>query len=156
MTGDLTGGMSGKEESMEDDTTATTTTTSTITIDGETDALFHALADSTRRDILRRCFDQEPSVSHLATAYPMSLTAVQKHVRVLEDAGLVTRRKHGREQLVSTRYDGIAQARQALDNLERIWRDRIRRMDALLAELPKVTPDTKTDSQPISEEKGPS
>lgn len=133
--------------------------TPTIAPDEETDALFHALADATRRDILRRCFDQEPSVSQLATAYPMSLTAVQKHVRVLEDAGLVTRRKHGREQLVSTRYDGIAQARQALDNLARIWRDRVRRMDALLDELPRAAPDPKADSkssQPSPDEKGPS
>lgn len=139
---------------MEDDKTTTATATATISIDEETDALFHALADRTRRDILRRCFDQEPSVSHLATAYPMSLTAVQKHVRVLEDAGLVTRRKHGREQLVSTRYDGIAQARQVLDNLERTWRGRILRMEALLGELP-VVPEQKTDSPPPSEEKGP-
>lgn len=129
--------------------------TQTISPDEETDALFHALADTTRRDILRRCFDQEPSVSQLAVAYPMSLTAVQKHVRVLEDAGLVTRRKHGREQLVSTRYDGIAQARQALDNLARIWRDRVRRMDALLDELP--TTESKPESpsaSSASDEKG--
>lgn len=123
--------------------------------EADADALFHALADSTRRDILRRCFDQEPSVSHLATAYPMSLTAVQKHVRVLEDAGLITRRKHGREQLVSTRYDGIAQARQALDNLERAWRGRILRMESLLAELPTTAPDPSA-SPSDSTKKGPS
>jgi DNA-binding transcriptional ArsR family regulator len=129
------------------------TATATVSSDDETDALFHALADTTRRDILRRCFDQEPSVSHLAIAYPMSLTAVQKHVRVLEDAGLVTRRKHGREQLVSTRYDGIAQARQALDNLERTWRDRIFRMEALLGELPVLESPETTDTPPHPQRK---
>jgi DNA-binding transcriptional ArsR family regulator len=96
------------------------------------DLLFHALSDPTRRDILRRCFTQEPSVSLLATAYPISLTAIQKHVRVLEDAGLVSRTRNGREQLVSTRHDGIEQARQALDKLERDWRGRAERMSALL------------------------
>jgi DNA-binding transcriptional ArsR family regulator len=100
------------------------------------DRLFHALSDGTRRDILRRCFIQEPSVSHLAIAYPISLTAVQKHVRVLEDAGLVSRTRSGREQLVSTRHDGIEQARQALDKLERDWRGRTERMAALLSDIP--------------------
>jgi DNA-binding transcriptional ArsR family regulator len=99
------------------------------------DRLFQALSDGTRRDILRRCFTQEPSVSHLATSYPISLTAIQKHVRVLEDAGLITRTRKGREQLVSTRHDGIEQARQALDKLERDWRGRTDRMSALLDEM---------------------
>lgn len=101
--------------------------------DPEVDALFHALSDATRRDILRRCLDQEPSVSRLAAAYPVSITAIQKHVKVLEDAGLVMRRKRGREQLVSTRFDGLAQAHQALDRLEGTWRARIQQMDDILA-----------------------
>jgi DNA-binding transcriptional ArsR family regulator len=103
------------------------------------DRLFHALSDATRRDILRRCFTEEPSVSHLATSYPISLTAIQKHVRVLEDAGLVIRTRSGREQLVSTRHDGIEQARQALDKLERDWRGRTERMAALLNDLSEST-----------------
>jgi DNA-binding transcriptional ArsR family regulator len=103
--------------------------------DDELDRLFHALSDATRRDILRRCLIQEPSVSQLARAYPISLTAVQKHVRVLEEAGLVSRSRSGREQLVQTRHDGIEQARQALDKLERDWRGRTERMAALLDEL---------------------
>ena len=100
----------------------------------ELDLLFHALSDATRRDILRRCQTQDPSVSQLARAYPVSNTAIQKHVRVLEEAGLVTRARSGREQLVSTRHDGIEQARQALDKLERDWRGRAERMSALLQE----------------------
>jgi DNA-binding transcriptional ArsR family regulator len=103
--------------------------------DSEVDALFHALSDATRRDILRRCLDQEPSVSRLAAIYPVSLTAIQKHVRVLEEAGLVERRKHGREQRVHTRHEGIAQARQALDTLEATWKERIQRMESVLDDL---------------------
>ena len=83
--------------------------------DEAVDHLFHALADATRRDILRRCVRDEPSVSRLAEAYPMSFAAVQKHVAVLERAGLVTKERRGREQLVRTDPDAVRRARQALD-----------------------------------------
>ncbi len=96
------------------------------------DGVFHALADPTRRDILRRCAADEPSVSRLARAYPMSFAAVQKHVAVLERAGLVTKQRHGREQLIRTDADAIVDARLALDELEKIWRGRVDRMSALL------------------------
>jgi len=99
----------------------------------EIDELFHALADATRRDILRRSIDGELSVSRLADAYPMSFAAVQKHVAVLERAGLVTKARHGREQLVRTDPDAIARAREALDRLELAWRGRVDRMAELLA-----------------------
>ena len=88
----------------------------------QVDELFRALADATRRDILRRCVDGEPSVSRLARAYPMSFAAVQKHVAVLERAGLVTKERRGREQLVRTDPDAVGRARQALDELETTWR----------------------------------
>jgi DNA-binding transcriptional ArsR family regulator len=97
------------------------------------DELFHALADSTRRDILRRCVADEPSVSRLARAYPMSVTAVQKHVAVLERAGLVTKERRGREQLVQTDSDAVRRAREALDELEATWRTRVARMSDVLA-----------------------
>jgi DNA-binding transcriptional ArsR family regulator len=97
------------------------------------DGLFHALADPTRRDILRRCAADEPSVSRLARGYPMSFAAVQKHVAVLERTGLVTKERHGREQLVRTDAAAVARARQALDDLEATWRGRVDRMSALLA-----------------------
>jgi DNA-binding transcriptional ArsR family regulator len=96
------------------------------------DRVFHALADPTRRDILRCCSADEPSVSRLARGYPMSFAAVQKHVAVLERAGLVTKQRHGREQLVRTDADAVTDARQALDELEAIWRGRVERMAALL------------------------
>ena len=99
-----------------------------------TDDLFHALADATRRDILRRCALGEPSVSGLAEAYPMSFAAVQKHVAVLERAGLVTKERRGREQLVRTNAGAVGRARQALDELEATWRGRVDRMSDLLAQ----------------------
>jgi DNA-binding transcriptional ArsR family regulator len=98
------------------------------------DGVFHALADATRRDILHRCVDGEPSVSRLADVYPMSFAAVQKHVAVLERAGLVTKERRGREQLVHTDRDGVARARRALDELEAAWRGRVQRMADVLAQ----------------------
>jgi DNA-binding transcriptional ArsR family regulator len=97
------------------------------------DELFHALADRTRRDILRRCATTEPSVSQLAHAYPMSFAAVQKHVAVMERAGLVTKERQGREQLVRTDAEAVSRARQALDELEATWRGRVGRMSDVLA-----------------------
>jgi DNA-binding transcriptional ArsR family regulator len=101
------------------------------------DELFHALADPTRRDILRRCATgDEPSVSRLAEVYPMSFAAVQKHVAVLERAGLITKERRGREQLVRTDAAAVGQARQALDQLEATWRGRAKRMaDVLEADV---------------------
>jgi DNA-binding transcriptional ArsR family regulator len=98
------------------------------------DGLFHALADPTRRDILRRCASSESSVSRLARAYPMSFAAVQKHVAVMERAGLVTKERRGREQLVRTDAGAVGRARQALDELETTWRGRVDRMSDLLAQ----------------------
>ena len=98
------------------------------------DEVFRALADSTRRDILRRCAADEPSVSRLAQAYPMSFAAVQKHVAVLERAGLVTKERRGREQLVRTDPGAVGRARRVLDELETAWRGRVDRMAEVLAQ----------------------
>ncbi|MFD8379896.1 ArsR/SmtB family transcription factor [Streptomyces sp. NPDC059679] len=102
--------------------------------DATVDRLFHALADATRRNILHRCVRGELSVSRLAEDYPMSFAAVQKHVAVLERAGLVTKQRRGREQLVRTDPEAIVRARQVLDELETAWRGRVSRMADLLAE----------------------
>jgi DNA-binding transcriptional ArsR family regulator len=112
--------------------------------DGEVDRLFHALADGTRRDILRRCIGGEPSVSRLADVYPMSFAAVQKHVAVLARAGLVTKERRGREQLVHTDGDAVGRARRVLDELETAWRGRVERMADLLAQVPQ--PERNTPS----------
>lgn len=108
------------------------------------DELFHALADTTRRDILRRAVRTESSVSRLADVYPMSFAAVQKHVAVLERAGLVTKERHGREQLVRTDPDAVRQARRALDQLESAWRGRVERMSHLLVQASDVEDKTQT------------
>jgi DNA-binding transcriptional ArsR family regulator len=108
------------------------------------DAVFHALADPTRRDILRRSVGGELSVSRLAEGYPMSFAAVQKHVAVLERAGLVGKSRRGREALVHTEPDAVRQAREALDALEATWRDRARRMEDLLTEGPAQDSQTTT------------
>jgi DNA-binding transcriptional ArsR family regulator len=110
-------------------------------IDGAMDRVFHALADATRRDILHRCIRGEPSVSRLADVYPMSFAAVQKHVAVLERAGLVTKERRGREQLVRTDGDAVGRARRVLDELEAAWRGRVDRMADLLAQLPEAEQD---------------
>jgi DNA-binding transcriptional ArsR family regulator len=104
--------------------------------DSDVGHVFHALADATRRDILRRSAGGELSVSRLADFYPMSFAAVQKHVAVLERAGLVTKQRRGREQLVRTDPDAVSRARHALDQLETAWRGRVTRMADLLAEEP--------------------
>jgi DNA-binding transcriptional ArsR family regulator len=102
--------------------------------DEEVDRLFHALADATRRDIVHRCSRAESSVSRLADVYPISFAAVQKHVAVLERAGLVTKERHGREQLVRTDREAVGRARRVLDQLEATWRGRVGRMSELLAQ----------------------
>jgi len=99
-----------------------------------TDRLFHALADATRRDIVVRTLEGEHSVSALARRYPMSFAAVQKHVAVLEGAGLVSKRRQGREQLVRGEVDAVRRASQALDALEAVWRGRVDRMTEILAD----------------------
>jgi DNA-binding transcriptional ArsR family regulator len=98
------------------------------------DALFHALADRTRRDILRRVLGGEHSVSALAAKYDMSFAAVQKHVAVLEKAGLLTKRRSGREQLASGDVQAVRSVTAMLTELEQLWRGRIARIDVLIAE----------------------
>jgi DNA-binding transcriptional ArsR family regulator len=113
--------------------------------DPEVDRLFHALGDATRRDILRRCVEVERSVSRLAEVYPMSFAAVQKHVAVLERAGLVAKERRGREQLVRTDGDAVAGARRVLEELEAAWRGRVDRMADLLGQVPQ--PETNDGSR---------
>ena len=95
--------------------------------------MFHALADATRRDIVRRVLDAEQSISGLASRYPMSMTAVQKHVAVLEGAGLVIKQRQGREQRVVAQMDALRRAEALLEEYERLWRDRFDRMGEILA-----------------------
>ncbi|MGO4601584.1 ArsR/SmtB family transcription factor [Terrabacter sp. 2YAF2] len=97
------------------------------------DAWFHALSDRTRRDILRRVLAGEHSVSTLAASYDMSFAAVQKHVAVLEKAGLLTKRRQGREALASGDVAAVRSVAGMLAELESLWRGRIARIDELIA-----------------------
>ena len=98
------------------------------------DAFFHALSDRTRRDILRRVLAGEHSVTALAASYDMSFAAVQKHVAVLERAGLLTKRRNGREQLASGDVEAIRSVASLLTELEDVWRGRVTRIEDLIKE----------------------
>ena len=102
--------------------------------DAELTRVFRALADATRRDILRRTLAGAVSVSGLAVAYDMSFAAVQKHVAVLEEAGLVAKSTAGRERLVRAEPDQLARARACLEQLEVRWGHRLTGLDAVLSE----------------------
>jgi DNA-binding transcriptional ArsR family regulator len=105
-----------------------------IQVDRRSDLVFHALSDATRRDILRCSVAGPQSVSSLARRYPMSIAAVQKHVAVLERAGLVTKERRGREQLVRDNVAALGIARDVLDQIESAWRARMDRFAEVLAE----------------------
>ncbi|WP_250282507.1 ArsR/SmtB family transcription factor, partial [Frankia sp. CiP1_Cm_nod2] len=98
------------------------------------DRLFHALADATRREIVALTLTGEHSVSQLARRFPMSFAAVQKHVAVLERAGLVSKQRQGREQRVRGNADALREARRLLDQLADVWRGRLDRINMILAD----------------------
>ena len=104
------------------------------TLEGEnqTDRLFFALSDATRRDIVTKTLDRERSVSELGRLYPISLTVVQKHVEVLVAAGLVSKHRSGREQLVHGEVNQLRRAHELLDELETVWRARLERFEDVL------------------------
>ncbi len=103
------------------------------------DHLFAALADATRRDIVLRAMSGREGVAELAGHYPMSFAAVQKHVAVLERAGLVTKERSGRRKVVRTNIEGLRLARGLLDQYEALWRGRIDRMTDLISSSSKET-----------------
>lgn len=118
--------------------------------------MFHALATSTRRDILRRTIEREQSVSTLASEYEMSFAAVQKHVAVLEAANLIVKRAEGRERLVRANPEMIARARALLARYEELWRSRIARLDDLLAEPSPPTGKRPASTDPTSSQRNES
>jgi DNA-binding transcriptional ArsR family regulator len=105
-----------------------------MTIALDHDRIFGALADATRRDIVRRAIAGEEGVAELASHYPMSFAAVQKHVAILERAGLVSKQRMGRRKVVRTSHEGIRRARRLLDGIEELWRGRVDRMNDLITE----------------------
>ena len=103
------------------------------------DRLFGALADATRRDIVRRAIGGDEGVAEIAGHYPMSFAAVQKHVAILERAGLITKERKGRRKVVRTNVEGLRVAQRLLDQYEQLWRDRIDRMTRLISDSSKET-----------------
>src|SRR5260370_41659592 len=97
------------------------------------DPVFAALADHTRRDIVRRAISAEEGVVELAGHYPMSFAAVQKHVAVLERAGLITKHRIGRRKVVRTNLAALLVARRVLDQYEELWRGTCGRIMELIA-----------------------
>ena len=102
------------------------------------DRTFGALADRTRRDIVRRAVNGQEGVVELASHYPMSFAAVQKHVAILERAGLVTKERIGRRKVVRASLDGVRVARRLLDQYEELWRGRIDRVTELVTDTKEI------------------
>ena len=102
------------------------------TLPPDLDQMFGALADTTRRDIVRRAIGGNEGISELARHYPMSFAAVQKHVAILERAGLVTKERDGRRKIVRTNVERLRLARRLLDEYEELWRGRVARMTEIL------------------------
>ena len=102
--------------------------------DTEIDRIFQALADATRRDIIKQPMLREQSVSELAGRYAMSFAAVQKHVAVLERAALITKERRGREQIVHGNPDTLRRAARLLDAYEDVWRGRTDRIGEIISE----------------------
>jgi len=100
----------------------------------DVDRLFGALADHTRRDIVRRAITAEEGIVELASHYSMSFAAVQKHIAILERAGLVTKARVGRRKVVRTNRERLRVVRHLLDEYEALWRGRIDRMADLIAD----------------------
>lgn len=100
----------------------------------EVDRIFGALADATRRDILVQSMSTSHSISALARRYEMSFAAVQKHVAVLERAGLVTKQRRGREQLVESNAATLRRAAALLDSYEQLWAQRATQIASILAD----------------------
>lgn len=102
--------------------------------DFDQDRIFGALADATRRDIIARAIAGHQGVGELADRYDMSFAAVQKHIAILERAGLVTKHRIGRRKVVRTSLTGIREAQRLLDVYEELWRGRIDRMTDLITD----------------------
>jgi DNA-binding transcriptional ArsR family regulator len=98
------------------------------------DNLFVALADETRRAILARLSLGEARVTEVAAPFEISLNSVSKHIRMLERAGLVTRRRSGREHVLRLEPQQLAQASEWLQSRQRFWANRLLRLQALLDE----------------------
>jgi DNA-binding transcriptional ArsR family regulator len=112
------------------------------------DAVFHALSDPTRRAMLGHLAERERTIGELATPFSMSFAGASKHVRVLENAGLVTRMIRGRTHLCRLRAARLAEANAWLRRYERFWTDRLDMLEQLLREEDaRKSPSSKGDDR---------
>jgi DNA-binding transcriptional ArsR family regulator len=98
------------------------------------DSIFGSLADPTRRDILERVSQYELTVSEIALPYDLSLAAVSKHLKILEKAQLIIKRRRGKQQLVTVAPAAIEEACDYLESYRKQWEERFERLDQLLRE----------------------
>jgi DNA-binding transcriptional ArsR family regulator len=96
------------------------------------DAVFHALADPTRRAMLGQLAERELTIGELATPFSMSFAGASKHVRVLEHAGLVTRTIRGRTHLCRLEAARLAEANAWLRRYQRFWNEKLDTLESLL------------------------
>jgi DNA-binding transcriptional ArsR family regulator len=101
-------------------------------VDNRLDATFHALADPTRRGMLANLALGEKSIGELAEPFAMSFAGASKHVKVLEDAGLISRRKAGRTHVISIEAKPLEEAERWLRQWEKFWSSRLDRLEALI------------------------
>ncbi|MBI2423705.1 MAG: helix-turn-helix transcriptional regulator [Candidatus Hydrogenedentes bacterium] len=110
------------------------------------DAVFHALADATRRHMLRSLATHEHSIGELAAPFHMSFAGASKHVKVLERAGLVRRTVQGRTHLCRLEAQALAEAHEWMRYYEKFWNNRLDALEALLRagdQAPKPSPSQK-------------
>jgi len=96
------------------------------------DRVFSAVSDPTRRAILARLADSDARVTDIARAFPISLNSTSKHIRVLEGAGLVRRRVHGREHILSLDAVPLAEAAEWIEHYHAFWSDQLASLDAFV------------------------
>lgn len=101
------------------------------------DRVYAALADPTRRAILSRLTEQEARVTELAEPFPVSLNAVSKHVRVLEDAGLIRREIRGRDHYLSLDATPLQEAAAWIETYRQFWTNRLDRLESFLQQKQK-------------------
>jgi DNA-binding transcriptional ArsR family regulator len=119
------------------------------------DTTFAALADPTRRAMLARLASGECSISELAEPFEISLPAVSKHVRVLEDAGLLVRERDGRVHRCNIDPAPIAAATAWLEDMRRFWESRLDALAGYIDQLEETEwPEPKQDPQRASKSGG--
>jgi DNA-binding transcriptional ArsR family regulator len=100
----------------------------------EMSSIFHALGDATRRQMLRELAGGERTVSELAKPFAISLAAASKHIKVLENAGMIRREVRGRTHLCRLDPGPLASAHEWLGFYERFWTGRLDALEQLLHE----------------------